>query len=202
MIGDAVNRATDRVGDRVTNILLSYVLKVVFAAIAFVLLLGVVACGCIAAFWWLEPTYGPMTSIAIVAGSLAVGVLIFGAAAMLAGRKVTLADTVQPVKVVKEESHEAVETVGPYKFVAAALGAGALAGGLLGGGGGRQSAGRATASTLSSIIDLVPTAISALTLLNSTNAARASEEAIRSSEKAAQAAASPQSAAGQPHTAQ
>lgn len=165
MIGDAVDRATDRVGDRVTSILLSYAAKVGLAVAAFLLFVGVVVCGCIGAYWALEPTYGPNTSLAFVAGGLAVGATFCALGAMMAGRTLTLAGTVKPVEVVEEESHEAVDTVGPYKFVAAALGAGALLGGMIGG----RSAGDQSLkpSTASSLLDLIPTAISAMTLVNS-----------------------------------
>ena len=184
MIGDAVDRATDRVGDRVTDILLSYIMKVVLAVIAFVLFLGVLVCACIAIYWSLEPTYGPMASVGIIAGGLGVAGLLFAVLALAAGQKPSLAGTVKPVEVAREESREVVETVGPYKFVAGALGVGALAGGLLRG---RRHSHTPSneASTISTLLGLLPTAISAVTMVNTHFAAKSSENAARASEEAA-----------------
>ncbi|MBU2531619.1 MAG: hypothetical protein KKB37_02675 [Alphaproteobacteria bacterium] len=178
MIGDAVDRAVDRVSERVVNILQSYALKIVFAVVAVFLLVGLIACGLVALFWLLQPMYGPMTALAIIAAGLALLTFLFAVAAITTGRKVTLAGTVQPVQVVEEEADEVVDTVGPYKFVAGALAAGALLGGGLAGGrrDGSAPAKSSLTSTAGSILSLAPTILSIVTMLQSSASLQASQD--------------------------
>lgn len=172
MIGEAVDRATDRVSERVNEIVQSYVWKVVFSIIAVALLTGAIVCGCIALFWVLSPQYGALPAIGMIAAGMVILAAIFSFAALRSGREVTISGTVQPVRVVEEEADEVVDTVGPYKFVAAALAAGALVGGSLAGSGGsgaRDNRGSSNRSSMaSSALEMVPSLLSVFAMISNT----------------------------------
>lgn len=165
MIGEAVDRAADRVTERVQEVVRNYALKIAFFVIACALLIGVIVVGCIAVFWALEPEFGRMASLAIIAGTLFVASIAFAIAARSMSEEVSIVDTVKPAQVVEEETDEIVDTMGPYKFVAAALAAGVMLGGGLAGS--RRSSEPSTATSGGSLLSMLPTLMSAMSTLNS-----------------------------------
>ncbi len=170
MIGEGIDRAADRVGDRIASIARSYAFKASAAVLAIVAMLGAAACGLIATFWLLAPEMGPFAAIATIAAALLVIAAVFAIVAARSGRKVEIADAVKPKRVVIDEADAAVETLGPLKFVASAVAVGAMVGATLAGSRRRTWPNGAVASGADTLLSAVSLISSALTAFSITQA--------------------------------
>ncbi len=167
MIGDAVDKAADQVGERIEEYTTGLMGKVLLGLIAGLCVIGVVVCASIAAFWYLQPMYGSIWAMLGLAGTYAIIASIFVLASVFSSRRLSrVTSAIEPAKVVEEEGREMVDEAGPLKFIAAAFAGGALLGGLFGG-----ARGEAAANTTSSLIGLAPTILSAMTLMTTQQAA-------------------------------